>query len=89
MAEQLAASTESAATQLESGQFCRAREHATALQRSAITAINEGQVPVDLQEELLGSVNALVESISCLPPAADDRAAQDARELAAWLREHS
>ena len=43
-----------------------------ALQSRSIEAINEGQVPAELQEELLGSVNALVEAISCTPPAADD-----------------
>ena len=89
LAAQLGALTESAAAQLESGEFCAAREDAAALQSRSIEAINEGQVPADLQEELLGSVNALVEAISCTPPAADDRAAADARELADWLREQS
>ncbi|HWL33300.1 MAG TPA: hypothetical protein VNP89_06815 [Gaiellaceae bacterium] len=46
-------------------------------------------MPADLQEELLGSVNALVEGISCTPPDADDGAAEAARELADWLREQS
>ena len=46
-------------------------------------------MPADLQEELLGSVNALVEGISCTPPDADDGSAEAARELADWLREQS
>jgi hypothetical protein len=60
-----------------------------ALQSRAITAINAGEVPADLQEELLGAVNALVEGISCTPPDADDGAAEDARALADWLRENA
>lgn len=89
LAEQLAARSDSAAAQLESGEFCAARENAAALQSRAITAINSGQVPADLQEELLGSVNALLEGISCTPPAADEGAAEDARALGEWLRENS
>jgi hypothetical protein len=46
-------------------------------------------VPAELQEELLGSVNALVEAISCTPPGADDGATGAARVLADWLRERS
>jgi hypothetical protein len=46
-------------------------------------------VPAELQEELLGSVNALVEAISCTPPGADDGATEAARALADWLRERS
>jgi hypothetical protein len=46
-------------------------------------------VPAELQEQLLGLVNALVEGISCTPPDADDGAAEDARKLADWLRERS
>ncbi len=89
LAEQLAGHTESAAAQLESGEFCAAREDVAALQSRSIAAINEGQVPADLQEELLGSVNALVEAITCTPPAADDQATADARALADWLRGES
>jgi hypothetical protein len=46
-------------------------------------------VPAELHEELLGSVNALLEATSCTPPDADDGAAEDARALADWLRERS
>lgn len=89
LAAQLAARSDSAAARLESGQFCAARADAAALQNQSIAAINSGRVPADLQEELLGSVNALLEAISCTPPAADDGAAEDARALADWLRETS
>ena len=46
-------------------------------------------MPAELQEELLGSVNALSEGVSCAPPGADDGVAADARELADWLRDRS
>ena len=46
-------------------------------------------MPAELQEELLGSVNALAEAVSCMPPNADADAADDARELADWLEERS
>ena len=61
----------------------------TSIQRQTIAAINQGRVPANLQEELLGSVTALVEGISCTPPDADDGAAETARDLAGWLRERS
>ncbi len=56
------------------------------LHERSIRAINDGRVPERLQEELLGSVNALVEGISCTPPGAADGAEKDARALAEWLR---
>jgi hypothetical protein len=59
------------------------------LQSRTIEAINAGEVPAELQEELLGSVNALWEAISCTPPRAEDSAAEEARELAEWLEERS
>ena len=34
--------------------------------------MNDRRVPRRLQEELLGSVTALVESIECVPPAVED-----------------
>ena len=46
-------------------------------------------MPAELQEELLGSVNALAESVSCAPADASDGAAGDARELADRLDELS
>ena len=80
---------DAAAVRLESRRFCAARDEIDALQRRAIAAINDRSVPPDLQEELLGSVNALVEGVTCEPPGADDGAAEDARALAEWVRERS
>jgi len=81
--------SESVAARLESGEFCAARANAVALQQQTIGAINSGRVPAELQEELLGSANALLASISCTPPEAEEGAADDARTLAEWLRENS
>ncbi len=74
--------------ELEAGDACAASDEARALQSVAIAAINAGRVPGPLQEELLGSAGALAGSIDCgaaVQPAAVD----EARSLAAWLRERS
>ena len=68
---------------------CGARAGAEALQAEAIAAVNDGDVPDELQEELLGSVNALLAAIGCDPAVALDSAVTDARRLAALLRESS
>jgi hypothetical protein len=39
------------------------------LRADTIAAVNDGRIPQLFQEELLGSVAALVDSIECLPPA--------------------
>jgi hypothetical protein len=89
LAEALASRAESAAGHLDLDEFCAARTDAVVLQQQLISAINDGAVPAELQEELLGSVNALTEAISCTPPGADAGAAEDAGELADRLRERS
>jgi hypothetical protein len=89
LAGQLAARSDAAAARIESGRFCGAHDDAVSLQRLTIAAINAGQVPAELHEELLGTVNALLEAVSCTPPRADDSAAEDARALADWLRKRS
>ena len=89
LAEQLAVRSEAAAAKIETEEFCDARAHAAAIRARTIAAINSGQVPAELQEELLGSANALFNAISCKPPAAEEGAAEEARALAEWLRERS
>jgi len=89
LATQLAARSDSTAARLESNEVCAARTDAATLQSQAIGAINAGRVPAELQEELLGRVNALLAAISCPATEADDGAAEDARALADWLREQS
>jgi hypothetical protein len=69
LAERLAVRSDSVARHLEAGDDCRARAEAEELRTETIEAINRRRVPPAFQEELLGSVTALVESIECLPPA--------------------
>ena len=78
LAERLAARSDSVAERLEGGDACAALEEAEALQAETIAAVNEGRIPQVFQEELLGSVTALVESIDCTPPPAPDQ--EDADE---------
>lgn len=87
LAERLAARSDSVAAEVDAGDPCGARAEVEALQRAAITAVNDGQVPEELQEELLGSVTALLAAVECRPPVADESAAVEARRLAALLRE--
>jgi hypothetical protein len=63
------------------------RAEVEGLQRAAIAAVNDGEVPNELQEELLGSVTALLAAVECRPPVAAESAAVEARRLAALLRE--
>jgi hypothetical protein len=76
VAESLAARSDAVAERLEAGDACAARAEAETLQGEAIAAVNDGRVPGRYQEELVGSVNALVESIECVPPA-DEEAEND------------
>ena len=84
--EQLAVRSESVAAKVEAGEACAARAEAEALQADSIAAVNDGEVPAELQEDLLGSVNALLAAIGCDPAVALDSASTDARNLAALLR---
>ena len=88
-ADALASRAESAAGHLDREELCAARRDVVALRRQLIEAINRGAVPSELQEELLGSVNALAEAISCTPPKAVEGAADDARELADLIEERA
>jgi hypothetical protein len=88
LAERLAVRSESVASEVEAGNPCEARADAEQLQTETIAAVNEGSVPEELQEELLGSVNALLAAIACDPPVAPESAAVDARRLADLLREN-
>ena len=87
VAERLAVRSESVAAEVEAGDACGGRVEAEALQREAIAAVNAGDVPGKLQEDLLGSVNALLAAIGCDPAVALASAVTDARNLAALLRE--
>jgi hypothetical protein len=89
LAGQLATQSSRAAANLDAADFCEARSDVTLLQQQTIAAINSRRVPGELQEELLASINALLDTITCTPPAAGDGAADEARELADWLRDRS
>lgn len=80
MAESLAARSDAVADRLEAGDECAARAEAEALQAATIAAVNDRRVPRRYQEELLGSVNALVESIECVPPPAPAAPSGDGHE---------
>ena len=86
VAERLALRSDAVAAEVEAGDACGARVEAEALQREAIATVNAGDVPQELQEELLGSINALLAAIGCDPAVAPDSAATDARNLAVLLR---
>ena len=66
--EELAAQSELVAGSLERGDTCAAAAQAAGLLQSTIDAINRGDVPSELQEELTSGVNGLVAEIRCVPP---------------------
>jgi hypothetical protein len=71
---------------LDEGDTCAAKSEAQRLQRDAIGAVNTGRVPGRYQEEVLGDVAALAETIPC-PPAGDAaQSAAAARSLSRKLR---
>jgi hypothetical protein len=73
LAERLAVRSDTVAERLDSGDSCAARAEAEALQAETIAALNQGRIPQRFQEELLGSVTALVESIEvCVAPAPEE-----------------
>jgi hypothetical protein len=89
LAGQLAERSDAAASARDAQRFCAARDAMLTVQSRTIAAVNERRVPAELQEELLGSVNALLDGVSCTPPDSDDGWAEAARELADWLRDRS
>jgi hypothetical protein len=68
LAADLAARSDSVAARLEEQDPCGARSEARRLQSDAIAAVNARRIPRAFQEELLASVNTLVEAIECAPP---------------------
>jgi len=68
LAADLAAQSDEIADTLATGDECAAAHQADALQAAAIGAINAGDVPAALQEELQATANELVDSINCPPP---------------------
>jgi hypothetical protein len=89
LAGQLATQSMRVAADLDSENFCDARNDVAVLQERTIAAINAGRIPAELQEELLAKVNVLVEAVTCTPPAAADGSQEEARDLAEWLRDRA
>lgn len=80
LAADLAARSDSVAARLEEQDPCGARSEAQRLQSDTIEAVNARRIPRAFQEELLASVNALLESIECNPPpptAEEDEGGED------------
>jgi hypothetical protein len=68
VAAPLANRADSVAAALERGDGCTARSEAAKLQQQAIGAVNTGDVPPALQEELTAAVNRVAARIECVPP---------------------
>jgi hypothetical protein len=80
VAQELAQRSDAVADRLEAGDSCGARSEADALQSEAVAAVNERRIPQRFQEELLGTVAALAESIECMPPVVEDDGQDDAED---------
>ena len=72
LAADLAAQSDQIADTLAAGDECAAAHQADALQAAAIGAINAGDVPPALQEDLQATANELVDAINCPPPKEED-----------------
>ncbi|HET7044521.1 MAG TPA: hypothetical protein VFI37_06690 [Gaiellaceae bacterium] len=70
----LAKQADAIAARLAAGDACGARDHALALQRRTIAAINARRVPAGLQEPLQSRANELVSELEpeCLPSVAPE-----------------
>lgn len=67
LAEALATQADEIAASYEAGAVCEAAQRADALNDATVAAINRGQVPAAMQEELQSTVNFLVNEINCPP----------------------
>ena len=85
LAERITDDSERISERLERNDPCAAADRAARLQRSMIAAVNAGRVAAELQEELLGTISELVETIPC--GSSVDRAARarEARTLSERL----
>jgi hypothetical protein len=68
VAEHLAQESEAIADKLDAGDTCGAAQQADALKDEAQAAIDAGEVPTELQSELMGTVDELVNAVNCPPP---------------------
>ena len=68
LAADLAARSDAVAAAFTRGDACSADAAAARLQQAVIAAVNAGDVPPELQEDLTGAANALAERLTCPPP---------------------
>jgi hypothetical protein len=68
VAEDLAARSDAVADALDAGDVCTAAGRADELLDATITAINNGQVPQEFQEDMQARANELVNAVNCPPP---------------------
>jgi hypothetical protein len=68
VAEDLAARSDAIGAALDAGDVCTAAVRADELQDATVTAINNGQVPQEFQEDLQARANELVNTVNCPAP---------------------
>lgn len=68
VADDLADRSDAIADALDAGDVCTAAGRADELLDATITAINNGQVPQEFQENLQARANELVNTVNCPPP---------------------
>jgi hypothetical protein len=80
VAEPLAARADRVASLLSDGDECGAQREAATLVDATVAAVNNGDVPAELQEELVGTANDLAGRIDCveaLPPTTTETEVDD------------
>jgi hypothetical protein len=68
LAERLAEQSDSIADNLDAGDTCAAAQEADVLHDQAQAAIDAGDVPPALQDELMSTVTELVDTVNCPQP---------------------
>jgi hypothetical protein len=68
VAERLAARSDAVSDGLAAGDVCGAAHEADALHGEALAAVEAGEVPPALRDELLATARALVDAVNCPPP---------------------
>lgn len=72
VAERLAARSDAVADGLAAGDVCGAAHEADALHGEALAAVEAGDVPPALRDELLATARALVDAVNCPPPPTEE-----------------
>lgn len=72
VADRLAEGSDAIGDALDAGDVCTAAVLADDLRDETVTAINAGQIPPELQEDLMARVNELRDEVNCPPPPEED-----------------